>query len=36
MSLDKVWVFAEAFDGKVKTITLEILAKAREIADTVE
>ncbi|MPY93900.1 MAG: electron transfer flavoprotein subunit alpha/FixB family protein [Acidimicrobiia bacterium] len=36
MSLDKVWVFAEAYDGKVKTITLEILAKAREIADTVE
>src|SRR5215207_8058855 len=36
MSLDKVWVFAEAQDGKVKTITLEILAKAREIADTVE
>ena len=36
MSLDKVWVFAEASNGKVKTITLEILAKAREIADTVE
>jgi electron transfer flavoprotein alpha subunit len=36
MSLDKVWVFAEAQDGKVKTITLEMLAKAREIADTVE
>ena len=35
MSLDTVWVFAEAQDGKVKTITLEILAKAREIADTV-
>ena len=35
MSLDTVWVFAEAQDGKVKTITLEILAKARELADTV-
>jgi electron transfer flavoprotein alpha subunit len=29
-------VHAEAADGKVATITLEILAKAREIADTVE
>ncbi len=35
MALDTVWVFAEATDGKVKTITLEMLAKAREIADTV-
>jgi electron transfer flavoprotein alpha subunit len=34
--VDKVWVFAEADDGKVKTITLEILAKAREIGGTVE
>ena len=36
MPISNIWVFAEAFDGKVKTITLEILAKAREIADTVE
>jgi electron transfer flavoprotein alpha subunit len=36
MSLSKVWVFAEADDDKVKTITLEMLAKAREIGDTVE
>jgi len=36
MALDKVWVFAEAAEGGVKTITLEMLAKAREIADTVE
>jgi electron transfer flavoprotein alpha subunit len=36
MSLSKVWVFGEASDGKVATITLEMLAKAREIADTVE
>ncbi len=36
MSLDKVWVFAEAYEGKVKTISLELLAKARDIADTVE
>lgn len=36
MALSKVWVLAEANDGKVATITLEMLAKAREIADTVE
>ena len=36
MTLNKVWVFGEATDGKVATITLEMLAKAREIADTVE
>ena len=36
MSLGKVWVFAEADGDKVKTITLEMLAKAREIGDTVE
>ncbi len=35
MALDNVWVFAEAADGRVKTITLEMLAKAREIADEV-
>lgn len=36
MSLSKVWVFAEADGDKVKTITLEMLAKAREIGETVE
>jgi electron transfer flavoprotein alpha subunit len=36
MSLSKVWVYAEADDDKVKTITLEMLTKAREIGDTVE
>jgi electron transfer flavoprotein alpha subunit len=36
MGLSKVWVYGEASDGKVATITLEILAKARTIADTVE
>jgi electron transfer flavoprotein alpha subunit len=36
MTVDKIWVFAEATDGTVATITLEILAKARELADTVE
>jgi electron transfer flavoprotein alpha subunit len=36
MALSKIWVFAEATDGKVATITTEMLAKARELADTVE
>ena len=36
MGLDKVWVFGEANGDAVATITLEMLAKAREIADTVE
>jgi electron transfer flavoprotein alpha subunit len=30
-----VWVFAEAIDGKVKTITLELLAKARTVGGEV-
>jgi electron transfer flavoprotein alpha subunit len=36
MALSKVWVHAEVADGAVAPITLEMLAKAREIADTVE
>jgi electron transfer flavoprotein alpha subunit len=36
MSLSKVWVYAETDGEKVKTITLEMLAKAREIGDSVE
>jgi electron transfer flavoprotein alpha subunit len=36
MALSKIWVYAQATDGKVSTITLEILAKARELGDTVE
>jgi electron transfer flavoprotein alpha subunit len=36
MTLSKIWVYAQATDGKVATITLEILAKARELGDTVE
>jgi electron transfer flavoprotein alpha subunit len=36
MALSKIWVFAEASDGKVSTTTLELLTKARELADTVE
>jgi electron transfer flavoprotein alpha subunit len=36
MSLSKVWVYAESDGDKVKTITLEMLAKAREVGGTVE
>jgi len=36
MALAKVWVFAEAEGDKPATSTLELLTKAREIADTVE
>jgi electron transfer flavoprotein alpha subunit len=36
MAVSKIWVFAEASNGKVATITLEMLAKARELGDTVE
>ena len=36
MTLSKIWVYAEATDGKVSSTTLEILTKARELAGTVE
>jgi len=36
MTLSKIWVFAEAADGKVTPTTLELLTKARELGDTVE
>ncbi|MCD9625095.1 electron transfer flavoprotein subunit alpha/FixB family protein [Rhabdothermincola salaria] len=36
MTLSKIWVFAEAVDGKVTPTTLELLTKARELGDTVE
>jgi electron transfer flavoprotein alpha subunit len=36
MTLDKIWVLAEATDGEVTSTTLELLTKARELADTVE
>ncbi len=35
MTLDSIWVYAEAVDGVVDTATLENLSKARELADTV-
>ncbi len=36
MGISKIWVLAEANNGNVSSITLEILAKARELAETVE
>ena len=36
MALDKIWVFGEAGPDGVATITLEMLAKARQVAGTVE
>jgi electron transfer flavoprotein alpha subunit len=36
MTLSKIWVLAEATDGKVSNTTLELLTKARSLADTVE
>ncbi|MGF1597718.1 MAG: electron transfer flavoprotein subunit alpha/FixB family protein [Acidimicrobiales bacterium] len=36
MTLSKLWVVAEATEGEVATTTLEMLTKARQLADTVE
>ncbi|MFV0315600.1 MAG: electron transfer flavoprotein subunit alpha/FixB family protein [Microthrixaceae bacterium] len=36
MTVSKIWVFAEATDGAVTSTTLEMLAKAGELADSVE
>jgi electron transfer flavoprotein alpha subunit len=36
MATDKIWVVAEAFEGKVITTSLELLTRARELAGTVE
>jgi electron transfer flavoprotein alpha subunit len=36
MAFDKVWVLAEAFEGKPTSITNELLTKARQIGSTVE
>ncbi|CAN5764326.1 electron transfer flavoprotein subunit alpha/FixB family protein [soil metagenome] len=36
MALSRIWVFAEAVEGQVASITLELLAKARTLGDTVE
>jgi electron transfer flavoprotein alpha subunit len=36
MTLSKIWVLAEAADGEVASTTLELLTKARDLADTIE
>ena len=36
MALNRIWVYAEATDGKVSPLTLELLAKARSLGGTVE
>ncbi len=36
MALNRIWVYAEANDGRVTPLTLELLAKARTLGDTVE
>jgi electron transfer flavoprotein alpha subunit len=36
VAISKIWVFAEADGDKPASVTLEILTKARELADTVE
>ena len=36
MGVSKIWVFAEADGDKPTSATLELLTKARELADTVE
>ncbi|MEM7341666.1 MAG: electron transfer flavoprotein subunit alpha/FixB family protein [Actinomycetota bacterium] len=36
MTIDKLWIIAEASDGEVASTTLELLTKGRELADTVE
>ena len=36
MTVSKIWVFAEADGDKPSGTTLELLTKARELADTVE
>ena len=33
MALNRIWVYAEAADGKVHPLTLELLAKARAFLD---
>ena len=36
MGLSKIWIYGEAREGVVATTTLELLAKARSLADTVD
>jgi electron transfer flavoprotein alpha subunit len=36
MALNRIWVYAEISEGKVASITLEMLTKARELGGTIE
>ena len=36
MGIAKIWIYGESTDGSVATTTLELLAKARQLADTVD
>jgi electron transfer flavoprotein alpha subunit len=36
MTLSTIWIHAETLDGEVSSTTLELLTKARDLADTVE
>jgi electron transfer flavoprotein alpha subunit len=36
MALNRIWVYAEVADGKVPSLALEMLTKARELGGTVE
>ena len=36
MALNRIWVYAEAAGDKISPLTLELLAKARSLAGTVE
>lgn len=35
MTLDTIWVYAEVVEGEITSTTLELLTKARDLADTV-
>jgi electron transfer flavoprotein alpha subunit len=36
VGIAKIWIYGESADGSVATTTLELLAKARQLADTVD
>jgi len=36
VGIAKIWIYGESTDGSVATTTLELLAKARQLADTVD
>ena len=36
MAIEKIWVYAEAIEGRPLNLTLELLTKARSMGGTVE